>query len=82
METQTLNTPGYVSKLREVILNMYCEFSNKRYQAFARFQVLTAALLNIKSDVMTCCWASHSHCHHQASIKNFLACMATKIKAL
>ena len=40
------DTPGYVSKLEVVILNMYCEFSNKRYQAIARFEVLTMALPN------------------------------------
>jgi hypothetical protein len=43
------DTPGYVSKLSVVILNRYCEFSNKRYhQELARFKVLTVALLNIQ----------------------------------
>jgi hypothetical protein len=44
---------GCVSKLRVVIPNMYCEFSDKRYyKTLARFEVHTATFLNIKSDVM------------------------------
>jgi hypothetical protein len=41
--------PGCVLKLKVVILTMYCEFSNKRYQVLARFKVLTAVLLKILS---------------------------------